>query len=175
MKQYKKLEEKYTHQEIAESYIFPDEATNEQRAKGLDLFQAFRMKKMEKQTVEEKLIVQVLQLKFLMEDYIRGNEYNNRLNFGFFLKEYVTALEIKNKDFADDIGITPTELSHYISNRRKPTDELIIRLEIHSNENIPAIYWYKILEKENEYEIATDMAIRKHEQKKVKNKLEFSL
>ena len=97
------------------------------------------------------------------------------MNFGFFLKEYIDLLQIKYKDFADNICIKPVELSHYISNRRKPNEELLIRLEIHSNKNIPAIYWYKILEKENEHEIITDVQIRRQEQKKVKNKLAFSL
>lgn len=175
MKEFKKLEQEFSHEEIAESYIFPDTSSKEQRAHALELVQAYRKKRTAKQTANDKLSLQILQLKFLMEDYISKNEYNNKFKFGFFLKEYISTLELKNKDFADDICIKPTELSHYISNRRKPNEELIIRLELHSNKNIPAIYWYKILEKENEYEITHDLEIRKQEQKKVKNRLEFSL
>ena len=175
MKQFKKLEKEFSHKEIAEAYVFPDDSSKEQRDQSLDLFWAYRKKIIDKQTTEEKLILQILQLKFLMQDYINSSEYNEKLKFGFFLKEYISSLEVKNKEFADDICIKPTELSHYISNRRKPNEQFIIKLEIHSNKNIPAIYWYKILEKENEHDLITDLDIRKQEQKRVKNKLEFSL
>ena len=172
---FRELEKTYSHAEIAESHVFPDNSTKTERDKGLELFRIYRAKRMAEQTPEEKLMIQILQLKFLMEDYINSSDYNEKLKFGFFLKEYISLLALKNRDFAEDIGISPIELSHYLSNRRKPNEELIIRLEIHSNKNIPAIYWYKILEKENEHEIITDVQIRKQEQKKVKNRLEFSL
>ena len=175
MNLFKKLEQELSQKEIAESFIIPGDVTQEQRDEGLNLLWTYRKKRSEGQTIEEKCILQILQLKFLMEDYINTDQYNEQLKFGFFLKEYIDLQEIKYKDFADNICIKPVELSHYISNRRKPNEELMIRLEIHSNKNIPAIYWYKILEKENEHEIITDMQIRKQEQKKVKNKLAFSL
>ncbi len=175
MKEFKKIEQEFSHEEIAESYIFPDHSSKEQKGAALELLQAYRKKRHAKQTANDKLMLQIMQLKFLMEDYINKNEYNNKMSFGYFLKEYISSLEIKNKEFADDICVKPVELSHYLSNRRKPNEELIFRLEIHSNKNIPAIYWYKILEKENEHEIITDVETRKQEQKKVKNRLEFSL
>lgn len=175
MKLFKKLEQELSHKEIAEAFMFPGNATPEQKDEGLKLLWEYRKKRTSEQTEKEKLALQVMQLKFLMEDYISTNEFNEKLTFGFFLKEYISLLEIKYKDFADNICIKPVELSHYLSNRRKPNEELIIRLEIHSNKNIPAIYWYKILEKENEHELITDMQIRKQERKNVKNKLEFTL
>jgi hypothetical protein len=174
MNYFKKLEKEFSPEEIAESYVFPDDDTNEERDKGLELFWEYRRKRLAKQTTKDKLILQLLQLKFLMEDYINSNAYNEKLNFGFFLKEYISTLEIKNKDFAEDISIKPIELSHYISNRRKPNEEIMIKLEIHSNKNIPAIYWCKIVEREFEHEVSTDIELREKEQKKVKNRLEFS-
>lgn len=155
--------------------MFPGVATPAQKDEALSLLWEYRKKRSDEQTEKEKLAMQVMQLKFLMEDYISTSEYNEKLTFGFFLKEYISLLEIKNKDFAENICIKPTELSHYLSNRRRPSEELIVRLEIHSNKNIPAIYWYKILEKEHEHELITDMQMRKQERKNVKNKLEFTL
>lgn len=175
MEQLRELQKNYSNAEIAESYIFPNDLTNEERKKAKKQFRDFRDKSDLQQSKEEKLIVDLLQFKFMMEDYINSGKYNEEMKLGYFLREYIHKLDLKQKDFAEDIGIKPVELSHYLSGRRKPNEELMIRLEIHSNKNIPAIYWYKILEKENEYEIIYDTQLRLKEQKKVKNQLTFAL
>ena len=51
----------------------------------------------------------------------------------------------------------------------------VIRLELHSNNNIPAITWYRLLEKDKEYQLMSNLRLRKEESKHVKRKLEFSL
>ena len=76
-----------------------------------------------------------------------------------------------NKLFAKDIDIDETELSQILNSHRHPSEKTIIRLEIHSNKTIPALSWYKLLEKEKEYELENDMEIREKEVKHVKNKL----
>ena len=175
MKQLRELQKKYSNEEIAESYIFPDDSDIEQKNKAKEQFVAFRNKRSLQQPKEERIITELLRLKFIMEDYIRDSHYDKQMQFGYFLRAYIHKLDLKQKEFAEDIGIKPVELSHYLSGRRKPGEEVIIRLEIHSNKNIPAIYWYKILEKENEYEIANNIELRSRERRKVKNQLTFAL
>jgi hypothetical protein len=52
-----------------------------------------------------------------------------------------------------------------------PPDYVVIRLEIHSNNSIPATYWFKLVEKQREYELRTDRKLRKKENKFVHKRL----
>lgn len=114
-------------------------------------------------------------MKFLIEDYIRSDSFDKNFHFGYFLKEYISRLEKKNKEFAQEINVDPAELSQIINKHRKPTEKLIFRLEIHSNKNFPALMWFKVLEKERAYELLHDRSIIEEEKKHVKRKLGFSL
>jgi hypothetical protein len=49
--------------------------------------------------------------------------------------------------------------------RRNNIDYISIRLELHSNSIIPADYWFKLVEKRKEFQIKTDKALRRKEQK----------
>ena len=109
-----------------------------------------------------------------MEDYVGSNQYQDVLNFGYFLNEYVNRQEKPDKQFAVEIDVKPTVLSQYLNNHRKPTEKFVIRLELHSNGMIPALSWFKLLQKDKEHEIMTNTSIRQEESKHVKNKLEFA-
>ena len=159
--------------EINESFISPD-ITVEQKEETLEAFRAYRKRIETKRTSKDKLIIQLLQLKYQMNDYLSTGSPNDIYNFGFFLKEYINILNKKDKDFAEEIDIEPSKLSQIINRHRKPNEEFIIRLELHSNKNFPAIMWYKLLEKEKEQEIINDIEIRNQQKKHVKSKLEFS-
>jgi plasmid maintenance system antidote protein VapI len=91
------------------------------------------------------------------------------------LKEYIIRLEKKNNKFASEINIDPTELSQVINRRRRPTEKLIFRLEIHSNRNFPALMWFKLLEKDRAYELKHHKEIIDKERKNVKEQLGFSI
>jgi len=116
----------------------------------------------------------LLQLRFLIEDYLETETFNKNYYFGFFLKEYIIRLEKKNNQFAEEINVNPTELSQIINKHRKPTEKLIFRLEIHSNRNFPALMWFKLLEKERAYELKHNKEIIDSEKKHVKPGLAFS-
>lgn len=174
MKSYKEIEKKYTPEEISESIVFPGTKDKKERNAILSEFRLLRKKISDKQTEKNKTISQLLQLKFLIEDYIQASSFNKNYYFGYFLKEYITRIEKKNKDFAEEIDVNPTELSLIINKHRKPTEKLIFRLEIHSNKNFPALMWFKILEKERAYELLHNRDIIDNEKKHVKQKLEFS-
>jgi plasmid maintenance system antidote protein VapI len=174
MKSYKEIERKYTPQEIAESIVFPGTKNTKEREAVLSEFRDFRKGISDKQSEKSKTISLLLQLKFLIEDYLNTESFNKNYYFGYFLKEYIARLEKKNKEFATEIDVDPTELSQVINKHRKPTDKLIFRLEIHSNKNFPALMWFKLLEKERAYEILHNKGIIESEKKHVKRKLRFS-
>ncbi len=175
MKSLKNIEKEYTPEEIAESFVFPGPKDPKEREALLESFRKHRKKVSDKQSARAKLISQLLQLKFLIEDYIKTDTFNKDYSFGFFLKEYITRLQKKNNQFADEINVDPAELSQVINKHRRPTEKLIFRLEIHSNRNFTAIMWFKVLEKDRAYELKNNREIIDSEKKNVKQKLEFSL
>lgn len=175
MKTYKELSKKYTQKEIAESFVFPPTKNKKEREAMLSELSQLRKQAASKQTPKEKMISLLLQLRFLIEDHLNKASFDEKLHFGHFLKEYIDRLEKKNKEFAAEIDVDPTELSQVINRHRKPTDKLIYRLDIHSNKNFPATLWFRILEKERVYELTHNRQIIEKEEKHVKVRLKFSL
>ncbi len=173
MKQTKAL-----HKEPA---IEPDESfaspvlTDQERKNVLDSVGSYRQKVSEEITVHERQIIQLSQLKYIMEDYVNSSGFNKNYSFGYFLKEYISSLKKKSKEFAEEIDLDPTELSQIINSHRYPGDKLLIRLELHSNRNFPAILWFRLLEKEKGYELLNNSGLRKKEQKHVKHMLTYYL
>jgi len=117
----------------------------------------------------DMLLADLLQLKFQMEDYVNREEFTIQKNFGHFLKEYFRLSRKKRNEFAVEIGIHETLLSQLINNRRVPGENILIRLELHSNNSIPASYWYRLVQKEKEHFIKTNQDFRKSEKKFVTN------
>lgn len=175
MKLYKEIEKKYKAEEIAESFVFPNELNKVQQEQVLDHYREWRKKNELKRTIEDKRITQLLRLKYLMEDYIKENDFKKNHDFSYFLKEYICILELKNKEFANEIDMDPTELSQIINKHRPPNERFIIRLEIHSNKNFPAIIWFKLIEKERTFELLNNTQLRISESKHVKPRLDFTL
>jgi len=169
----KKLLKEYTLEEIAESLMIPAKLTVKQQEQANKDLAAARKISQAKMTEDDILKARLYQLRFQLEDYLKG-AYDPALNFGHFLERYLKILNIKKKEFANEIQIHETLLSHLISNRREPNESIIIRLELHSNKIIPAIYWYKLAEKGKEYHIRTDNSLRVKESAFVTHSLQFS-
>lgn len=170
-----KLLKKYSPKEVAGLFIFRNKLTTTQKQEAAEQLKKVREKVQKQTTFEQVLLARLLQLKYRIEDYSKSDEYNENNSFSYFLKEYLNSLAKKNKDFANDIGIDETELSQLLNKHRKPSEKIIIRLEIHSNKILPALMWYKLLEKEKEYELSTNQLIRKSESKYVKNRLNIAV
>jgi hypothetical protein len=49
-----------------------------------------------------------------------------------------------------------TELSFILNGRRLPSEKVIARLGLHSNHFIPARSWYKLMEKEKEFDFSNN-------------------
>jgi hypothetical protein len=165
------LNKKYTAEEQAESFVFRSKSASKQKKEAADELNRARKDTNESLTEHQLLYARVQQLRFEIEDYLKLGVYTKELSFAFFLRKYIRLRYKINKDFAKDIQLSETELSSILSNDRSPSKKTIIRLEIHSNNVLPALYWYKLLEKEKEYEIQIDSEIRKSEEKHVQNRL----
>jgi plasmid maintenance system antidote protein VapI len=165
----KKQPGKLTDEELAEAYIFPADKSIVSEAEEL-AFWAMRKKRLRERSPEQQILANILQLKFQLEDYIQHSDYDDKHNFGFFLKSYIDILGKKNKDFAEEIDITSAELSQLVNSHRNPSKEILVRLELHSDNNIPAIAWYRLLEKEQTHLLAVDQELRKAEAKHVKKR-----
>ena len=166
---------KYSNKELAEAFVFPSiEPVTAKEKQVEETFWQQRRQQFASRTPQQQIYDSLLQLKFQLEDYIGDDRYQSDLNFGYFLNEYVNRQEKPDKEFAADIDVTPAVLSQYLNNHRKPTEKFVIRLELHSNGLIPALAWFKLLQKDKEHEIMTDTHIRKEESKHIKNRLEFA-
>ena len=167
----KKISSKHTPDEIAEAIVFPVTLTPAQKKEAAEQLAIARKKSQTEMSDNDRLSLQIFRLKFRLEDYIQNREFNPELTFGHFLKQYVNLLQIKRKDFADEISIDETLLSQFINQHRMPPDYIAIRLEIHSNNSIPATYWFKLVEKQKEFELKTDKKLRRKENKFVHRRL----
>ncbi len=175
MKTQEKSFDKYSAKELAESYVFPVERSENQSKDDSIAIQKLREDSARNRTADTKMVFQLLQLKYKIEDYIKRSTYEEDLSFGFFLKEYVKLVNRKQKEFAKEIDMKPTELSQIINRHRKPPYGFVIRLEIHSNSVISAVNWNRLIEKENEFELINDKNIWKRELKHVKSRIPISI
>ncbi len=165
---------KHSLKEIADAHIISRSVPKAERKEIIHEFDKQRRKLSANLTNEQRTFSAILLLKFKIEDYVKQSSFSQDFTFSFFLKEYISRLQLKNKDFAEQIGIKATELSQLLNNHRKPNDRILIRLEIHSNKNIDALLWYKIMEKDKEYELVNNRDLRQQERKHVKEYLSAS-
>ena len=169
-----KINSKYTTEEITDSFIITTNVNQSKKVLAKFLKDA-RKETQSEITDKTRLTLKLMQLKFQIEDYLKSDNFNPKFTFSYFLKEYVDVLNKKRKIFAQEISIDETELSQLINKHRQPNDSVIIRLELHSNNSIPAVNWFKLLEMEKAHSINTNLALRKKERKNVKNQVELNL
>lgn len=167
---------------INSEIVYPGTYFDKDQKAILEDFKIVRKAISNKQRPKDILLTQLLQLKFFIEDYIHNYNGDQQavlntqetLFFGGFLKEYIQRIEKKNKEFAEEIDVKATELSLIINKRRKPTDKIIYRLEIHSNNLFPAKLWFRVLEKDREIELMRNRDIIERERKHVRKTLAVS-
>lgn len=167
-----KLTNKYSAAELADAFVFRNKLTKSQKKQADNQLAEARKKLRLKVSEQQKLHALVLQLRYRIEDYANSSIYDKNLNFSYFLRSYIQLQYPTNKDFARDINLNETELSQILNNHRAPSENTIIRLELHSNHIINAVNWYKLLEKTKIHELQTDTALRKREEKFVKRRLQ---
>jgi len=162
-KLFEEMKKKYTLEEIAESMLFPGkEPTPEEHAE----FVKFRMELLKKTTPEQKMNGRLFALKYDIKECI---ERETDTTFADILQKYLDITNKKQKDLADDLSINPSTLSRILNGKESIGKSLAYRLEKHSGKMIPAIYWWKLAQKEIEQDILTNVVDREREAKKVKN------
>jgi len=170
---YKKLRKEYTDEEIADSMLIPQDLSASEKKKADEELLAFRIKLLKEQTEDKRIYSDLLRFKYLMEDYIKEKIYDEDKSFGKHLEEYVRILKRTKKRLSEDLDIHYTRLSRIINDRDEPNIELMYRLEKHSANLIPALYWWKLVTKKQEHIIRADKKTRKKEGSKVKNAVKF--
>lgn len=171
----KKIKSDLNLTEQAEAFVYPVKLTNIQNIKAASQLADIRKKRHVNMTANDVLTMELLQLRFQIEDYLAMDIYDDSKRFGFFLNGYINLINKKNNEFAEEIGIHETLLSQLINNHRVPSKNIIVRLELHSHSLLPALLWYKLVEKEKEKFIKTNNQLRIQANKYVKMKLEISV
>lgn len=80
------------------------------------------------QSEEDRIKIELLSLRFQMEGYMQGDNYNEIIEIGYYLKEHLKAIKIKSKHFANYLEIEESNLSSIIKGRRKITTDLALKL-----------------------------------------------
>lgn len=81
-----------------------------------------------KQTPLDRIRYELISLKFQMESYISNEEPSPIVEVGEFLRKYLKAIKIKNKEFANYIDLEESNLSSIIRGRRKINIDLAFKL-----------------------------------------------
>lgn len=170
-----KLLERMDPEEAVKSFVFPVDLSEGQKKRVSTALAKARRRSLDQMTEEEKRSISLLQLRFQVEDYISNQEFHPDMRIGPVLKRYLQILNKKRVDFASEISIHETLLSQLINNRRRPSEIIIIRLELHSNNCIPAEYWLRLIEKERIHHIRTNQKLRKEERSRVSKNIRIQI
>src|SRR5690554_3461140 len=116
-----------------------------------DEFQAILLNKSRERSNEQKKVVELMSLKFKMEDYLNSKDKHSKL-VGDFLKDFLNAFEIRQNKFADYIGIRPSNLTKLIKGERSLSHELVLVFgTIFQND---PMLWLDIQDKNKLYELS---------------------
>lgn len=172
---HKKTDIDIQKEEAVKSFVYPVKLSDQERKQSNSALSQLRSEWKSKASQEDFLLAKVLQLKFQLEDYLESNEYDEKKGFSYFLKMYLEILDKKYIDFANDIHTHKTLISQLINNTRVPNDTFFIRLEIHSNNIIPAEHWLQLIQKDKVHDLKTNSNLRRMEKKYVAGKIPVRL
>lgn len=172
---YEKLRKQYTDEEIAEGFMIPATLTEEEQKITDEEFRKIRFQLLNNRTEKQRLMSEVTRLRISIKVYLEQEIYSPLFNFGKVLENYIALFKISKKQFSEDIDIHYTKLSRILNEKEEPNIGFIYRLESHSDELIPATYWWKLMIRKQEYLIEQDTDKKRIESLKVKNKLKASI
>lgn len=168
---YAKLKAKYTDEEIADAVMLPADLTAEEKAISDQEIREYRMEKLRSMTEEDRILSDVMRLRFQIENYIKKGEFSLEHTFGKYLAEYIRIVKKSRREISEDLSLHYTKLSRIINDKEEPNVELSYRLEKHSGKLINAKLWWKLIIKKQEHLIMEDVETRKLEYQKVKSSL----
>jgi hypothetical protein len=167
----KQILKNFDPEEIASAFVLPVKLTKKEQKEAAEQLAEARRKFREQSAKIEYIKANLLQLKSQIHDYARSEQYDPNKRFGQFFKTYLFIINKKSSEFAEEINIHETLVSQLINNHREPNEDILVRLELHSNNNIPAHYWYMLIQKDHINQLMTDKALRKREKKNVKKRI----
>lgn len=170
---YEELSKVYSDKEIAESFVFRSNMTDEEKEVADAEFKRLRFEQLGNMSDEEILKGELIRMKLLIKDYFEQPDFVEEYSFSNQLRKYIFLLKKTMTAFAHDIDLHKTRLSRILNNRESPNIELMYRLEHHSGMMIPATYWYRLFTKKQEEEIKSDSKKRTAESQRVKNELKI--
>lgn len=165
---YEKLREQYTDEEIADSMLIPEDLSEEEEESLRKEFVRLRMQRRQEMSEKDKILSGLLSIKYQISSYVSSRDFSEEKSFGSFVEKYMEIIDRKQKDLAEEIDIHPSRLNRIIKGKEKIGKSIAYRLETHSGEIIPAIFWWKLMQKEVEQEILTEKQERELERKHVK-------
>lgn len=86
-KVYQKLKQKFTNEEIADAAIIPADLSEEEHRKAQEEMRVLRMKMLKETSEEERILADVMRLRFLMEDYIKEDNFSFEQTFGKYFED----------------------------------------------------------------------------------------
>ncbi|WP_445955838.1 helix-turn-helix transcriptional regulator [Yeosuana sp.] len=114
-------------------------------------FQAILLNKSKERSTEQQKKIELMALKFKMEDYLFSKDKHSKL-VGDFLKAYLSAFEIRQNKFAHYIGLRPSNLTKLIKGERSLNYELALVFgKIFEND---PMLWLDIQDKNKLYELS---------------------
>ena len=168
-KVFENLKKKYTLEEIADSMLIPSNLSEKEKAELNSEIRMRRIQLLTEMTPEDRILADVVKLRFNIDKYIKEENYSINKHFGTFLKNYIEIIKRSRKEIANELALHYTKLSRIINNKEEPNIELCYRLEKHSSNLIKAEKWWKLIIKKQEHFLTQDVKTKKAEQKKVKN------
>lgn len=170
---YKELSKKYSDEELVEGYLVNEVLDDKEQKEAEEEFRRLRAQRLKEMSSQEVLISEILRMKYLLEAYFKSNKYNTSYSFSNQLRNYIEITKKSNKEIAENLDIHPTKLSRILNGRENPNIELMYRLGIHSDGEIPAHYWWRLYSIQFENKLRTDMEKKLDEEKKVKGQLDI--
>ena len=168
---YQELSKKYSDEELVEGFVFNETLDDKEQKEAEAEFRRLRAERLKNMTPQEILVSKILQMKYLLRDYFKSDKYDPNYSFANQLKRYIEITEKSNKEIAENLDIHPTKLSRILNEKENPNIELMYRLGIHSDGEIPTHYWWRIYSRQYENKIKKDMEKKISEAEKVKGQL----
>lgn len=164
---YQRLRKEYSDEEITDAMLIPADLTAEEQEEAREEIRAFRRKVFSDMTEEQRIYADILRFRYQMEEYIEKHEYADDMTFGKQLEEYIRILKKTRKEISEELAVHYTKLSRIINDRENPNIAFMYRLEEHAAGLIPALVWWKLWIKKQEYDIKKDQTTRQAEATKV--------
>ncbi|MEL6866535.1 MAG: hypothetical protein AAFP19_19070, partial [Bacteroidota bacterium] len=162
-KLYQKLKKQFSDEEIVDSTFIPADLTSKEKDKLDKEMKEIRLQSLRETTEEDRILADVMRLRFQIENYIKKEGFSFEKTFGKFLNEYIRVLKRSRNEFSEDLNLHYTKLSRIINDKEEPNIELCYRLDKHSGNLIKAELWWHLIIKKPGFIVSHDTKTRKAE------------